>query len=94
MSCASRPERKRKLDLVSLLRLPGVMAGSRRNWPDSEEEQEEFGKILETQSVKLSAKWTRCERAEGRHLSEELRRGRTMRIGTLVERVRRPGAKL
>jgi uncharacterized protein (TIGR00255 family) len=78
---------KAELDLVSLLRLPGVIGGLAPELPDSDEEQEEFGKILETQLHEALAKMDEMRRAEGRHLSEELRE-RTMRIGTLVERVR------
>ena len=78
---------KAELDLVSLLRLPGVIGGLAPELPDSDEEQEELGKILETQLHEALAKMDEMRRAEGRHLSEELRE-RTMRIGTLVERVR------
>lgn len=78
---------KAELDLVSLLRLPGVIGGLALELPDSEEEQEEFGKILETQLREALGKMDEMRRAEGRHLSEELRE-RTMRIGTLVEQVR------
>jgi uncharacterized protein (TIGR00255 family) len=78
---------KAELDLVSLLRLPGVIGGLALELPDSEEEQEEFGKILETQLREALSKMDEMRRAEGRHLSEELRE-RTMRIGTLVEQVR------
>ena len=78
---------KAELDLVSLLRLPGVIGGLALELLDSEEEQEEFGKILETQLREALGKMDEMRRAEGRHLSEELRE-RTMRIGTLVEQVR------
>jgi uncharacterized protein (TIGR00255 family) len=78
---------KAELDLVSLLRLPGVIAGLAPELPDSEEQQEEFGRILETQLREALGKMDEMRRAEGRHLSEELR-GRTTHIGTLVERVR------
>jgi len=78
---------KAELDLVSLLRLPGVIGGLALELPDSEEEQEELGKILETQLREALGKMDEMRRAEGRHLSEELRE-RTMRIGTLVEQVR------
>jgi len=80
-------EAKAELDLVSLLRLPGVIGGLAPELPDSEEEQEEFGKVLETQLREALGKMDEMRRAEGRHLSEELRE-RTMRIGKLVERVR------
>ena len=78
---------KAELDLVSLLRLPGVIGGLAPELPDSEEEQEEFGKALETQLREALGKMDVMRRAEGRHLSEELR-GRTVNIGVLVERVR------
>ncbi|HYW65078.1 MAG TPA: YicC/YloC family endoribonuclease [Candidatus Dormibacteraeota bacterium] len=78
---------KAELDLVSLLRLPGVIGGLAPELPDSEEEQEELGKILETQLREALTRMDEMRRAEGRHLSEELRE-RTMRIGTLVEQVR------
>jgi len=78
---------KAELDLVSLLRLPGVIGGLAPELPDSEEEQEEFGKALETQLREALRKLDEMRRAEGRHLSEELR-GRTTQIGALVERVR------
>ena len=78
---------KAELDLVSLLRLPGVIGGLAPELPDSEEEQEELGRILETQLREALTRMDEMRRAEGRHLSEELRE-RTMRIGTLVEQVR------
>ena len=78
---------KEELDLVSLLRLPGVIGGLDPELPDSEEEQEQFGKILETQLRETLARMDEMRRAEGRHLSEELRE-RTLRIGSLVEQVR------
>ena len=78
---------KAELDLVSLLRLPGVIGGLAPELPESEEEQEELGKILETQLREALTRMDEMRRAEGRHLSEELRE-RTMRIGTLVEQVR------
>src|SRR5208283_5391689 len=77
-------EAKAELDLVSLLRLPGVIGGLAPELPDSEEEQEALGKILETQLREALTKMDEMRRAEGRHLSEELRE-RTMRIGLLVE---------
>ena len=78
---------KAELDLVSLMRLPGVIGGLAPELPDSEEEQEELGKVLETQLREAVGRMDVMRRAEGRHLSEELR-GRTMNIGALVERVR------
>lgn len=80
-------EAKAELDLVSLLRLPGVIGGLAPELSDSEEEQEEFGKVLETQLREALGKMDEMRRAEGRHLSEELR-ARISAIATLVERVR------
>lgn len=78
---------KSELDLVSLLRLPGVIAGLAPELPDSDEEQEQFGKVLETQLREALNKMDEMRRAEGRHLTEELR-ARVSLIGTLVEQVR------
>ena len=78
---------KSELDLVSLLRLPGVIAGLAPELPDSDEEQEAFGKVLEAQLREALGKMDEMRRAEGRHLTEELR-ARTLSIGTLTERVR------
>jgi len=78
---------KSELDLVSLLRLPGVIAGLAPELPDSDEEQEQFGKVLETQLREALGKMDEMRRAEGRHLTEELRT-RVSLIGTLVEQVR------
>jgi uncharacterized protein (TIGR00255 family) len=78
---------KAELDLVSLLRLPGVIAGLAPALPDSEEEQEEFGKVLEKCLLEALGKLDEMRRTEGRHLTEELR-SRTGRIGAQVEEVR------
>ena len=78
---------KAELDLVSLLRLPGVIGGLAPELPESEEEQEELGKILETQLREALTRMDEMRRAEGRHLSAELCE-RTMRIATLVAQVR------
>jgi uncharacterized protein (TIGR00255 family) len=79
---------KDELDLVSLLRLPGVIAGLAPALPNTEEEQESFGKALETYLREALTKMDEMRRAEGRHLTEELR-ARIVRIGEQVEQVRR-----
>ena len=76
-----------ELDLVNLLRLPGVIAGLVPALPDSEEEQDEFGKALERYLLEALGKLDEMRRAEGRHLTEELR-ARVLRIGALTEQVR------
>ena len=78
---------KAELDPVSLLRLPGVITGLASALPDTEEEQEEFGKELEHYLHEALAKMDEMRRAEGSHLTEELR-ARVARIEQRAEQVR------
>ena len=78
---------KAELDLVSLLRLPGVIGGLAPALPDSDEEQEGLGKVLELQLSEALTKMDEMRRIEGRHLTEELR-ARVARIGEQTEKVR------
>ena len=78
---------KSELDLVSLLRLPGVIAGLAPALPDSDEEQEEFGKVLDHLLREALARLDEMRFAEGRHLVEELR-ARLARIASLADEVR------
>ncbi|HEX8872893.1 MAG TPA: YicC/YloC family endoribonuclease [Candidatus Acidoferrum sp.] len=78
---------KQELDVVSLLRLPGVISGLAAVLPETEEEQEEFGKVLESYLREALARMDEMRRTEGRHLVEELR-SRLARIGTQSEQVR------
>jgi uncharacterized protein (TIGR00255 family) len=78
---------KSELDLVSLLRLPGVIAGLAPALPDSDEEQEEFGKVLDHLLHEALARLDEMRLAEGRHLVEELR-ARLARIASLADEVR------
>lgn len=78
---------KAELDPVSLLRLPGVITGLASALPDTEEEQEEFGKELERYLDEALAKMDEMRRAEGSHLTEELR-ARVARIEQRAELVR------
>jgi len=78
---------KAELDCVSLLRLPGVITGLASALPETEEEQEEFGKVLEMYLLEAVAKMDEMRKTEGRHIAEELR----MRIGnisSMTEQVR------
>jgi uncharacterized protein (TIGR00255 family) len=75
------------MDVVALLRLPGVITGVTTAVPESEEEQEKLGRVLDTGLRDALAKLDDMRRAEGRHLVEELRE-RLARIGTHVEQVR------
>jgi len=78
---------KNELDLVSLLRLPGVIGGLAPALPDSEEEQEGLGKALESCLSDALVKLDDMRRIEGRHLAEELR-ARVGKIGEQAETVR------
>jgi uncharacterized protein (TIGR00255 family) len=78
---------KAELDVVSLLRLPGVITGLASVLPESEEEQEEFGIALEKYLREALAKMDEMRKAEGRHLADELR-ARVTRIEELAEEVR------
>jgi uncharacterized protein (TIGR00255 family) len=78
---------KAELDFVSLLRLPGVIAGLAPALPDSEDEQDAFGKVLEGYLLEALGKMDEMRRNEGRHLTEELRT-RVARIEVQLEQVR------
>jgi len=81
------------LDVVSLLRLPGVIAGVNGAVPDSEEEQEVLGQALERCLDEALNKLDEMRRAEGKHLVAELRE-RLARISGQVEQVRGLAATL
>src|SRR6266436_3602901 len=70
------------MDVVALLRLPGVITGVTAAVPEGKEEQERLGRLLDA-----LAKLDDMRRAEGRHLVEELR-NRLARISGHVEQVR------
>jgi uncharacterized protein (TIGR00255 family) len=78
---------KAELDVVSLLRLPGVITGLATVLPESDEEQEEFGDALEGLLHEALGKMDEMRKVEGRHTAEELR-ARVVYIGEMVERVR------
>ena len=81
------------VDIVSVLRLPGVIAGLTGALPDAEEEQQKLGQALEACLRDTLTKLDDMRRAEGRHLVEELR-GRLGRIGDQVGQVRGLAATL
>jgi uncharacterized protein (TIGR00255 family) len=78
---------KAELDTVSLLRLPGVITGLASALPESEEDQEKLGKVLDKFLQDALGKMDEMRRNEGRHLTEELR-ARVAKIGTEAEEVR------
>src|ERR1700687_4431393 len=81
------------MDVVALLRLPGVITGVTTAVPETEEEQERLGRLLDGGLREALAKLDDMRRAEGRHLVEELR-DRLARIGGHVEQVRGLAATL
>jgi len=76
-----------ELDVVSLLRLPGVIGGLASALPETEKEQESFGRGLERCLQEALGKMDEMRRVEGQHLREELR-ARLVRIGEETEQVR------
>jgi uncharacterized protein (TIGR00255 family) len=78
---------KAELDTVSLLRLPGVITGLASALPESEEEQEALGKVLDKFLEEALGKMDEMRRNEGRHLTDELR-ARVAKIGSETEQVR------
>src|SRR2546429_3154425 len=68
------------MDVVALLRLPGVITGVAASVPETEEEQERLGKLLDSGLRDALAKLDDMRRTEGRHLVEEVR-DRLARIG-------------
>jgi uncharacterized protein (TIGR00255 family) len=76
-----------ELDVVSLLRLPGVIGGLGPALPETEEDQESLGTALEAALREALAKLDEMRHAEGRHLAEELRM-RVARIGDQADQVR------
>jgi uncharacterized protein (TIGR00255 family) len=75
------------LDVVSLLRLPGVIGGLAPPLPETDEEQDQLGHVLDACLREALAKLDEMRHAEGRHLAEELR-SRLARIGEKTDQVR------
>jgi uncharacterized protein (TIGR00255 family) len=61
------------VDVVALLRLPGVISGLGVATPQSEESQEQLGRALEDCLREALGKLDEMRRAEGAHLIDELR---------------------
>jgi uncharacterized protein (TIGR00255 family) len=75
------------MDVVALLRLPGVIGGLSPELPETEEEQERLGQALDACLREALAKLDDMRHAEGRHLAEELR-ARVARIREQADQVR------
>ena len=76
-----------ELDVVSLLRLPGVIGGLAPPLPETDEEQDQLGHALDECLREALTKLDDMRHAEGRHLAEELRT-RVARIGEQTDKVR------
>src|SRR5579863_10462047 len=81
------------VDVVAILRLPGVIAGLTAAVPEAEEDQERLGHALDTCLLEALLKLDDMRRAEGRHLLEDLR-ARLAHIGEMSEKVRELAATL
>jgi len=81
------------VDVVAILRLPGVVAGLTVAVPEAEDEQERLGQALEACLLEALVKLDDMRRAEGRHLTEDLRT-RLAQIGEHTEQVRELAATL
>jgi uncharacterized protein (TIGR00255 family) len=81
------------IDVVSLLRLPGVIAGLSVAVPESEDEQERLGQALDTCLLEALHKLDEMRRTEGRHLTEDLR-ARLELIAKQADKVRELAATL
>lgn len=75
------------MDVVALLRLPGVVTGLTSAVPETEEGQEQLGKVLDACLQEALTKLDEMRRAEGRHLIEEMR-ARLAHIGAQSEKIR------
>lgn len=84
---------KAELDVISLLRLPGVASGVGPGLPEGDEEQERLGRALDSCLADALAKLAEMRRAEGQHLAEDLRT-RATRIGEQAGEIRGLAEKL
>src|SRR5690348_15035816 len=75
------------VDVVAILRLPGVIAGLSAAVPESEDDQARLGQALDACLLEALCKLDEMRRAEGRHLLEDLR-ACLQRIGQHAEEVR------
>ena len=81
------------MDVVALLRLPGVISGITTAVPETEEEQEKLGQSLDSCLREALSKLDDMRRAEGKHLVEELR-ARLAKIADDTVKVRELAATL
>jgi uncharacterized protein (TIGR00255 family) len=84
---------KMDVDVVALLRLPGVVTGVAPAVPETEAEQERLGVALVACLAEALAKLEEMRRLEGRQLTEELRR-RSAHITEQAAQIRELAVKL
>ena len=89
----SATPRASDVDVVALLRLPGVIGGLAPQIPDSEEEQQKLGDALDRCLRDALSRLDDMRRAEGRHLAADLRE-RVTRIAASTEQVRELATRL
>jgi uncharacterized protein (TIGR00255 family) len=75
------------MDVVALLRLPGVITGAGTSVPEAEEAQEQLGLVLDACLREALGKLDEMRRAEGKHLTEQMR-SRVANISEQSEKVR------
>ncbi len=81
------------IDVLALLRLPGVVTGIAPAVPDNEDEQEKLGGALAKCLLEALVKLEEMRRVEGQHLAGELL-SRTARIADQAAQVRELALKL
>lgn len=81
------------MDVVALLRLPGVVAGLSVAVPESEEQQQRLGNALDRCLHEALLRLDDMRRAEGKHLVEDLR-ARLQHISERTEKIRALAATL
>jgi uncharacterized protein (TIGR00255 family) len=81
------------VDVVAILRLPGVIAGLSAAVPEAEHDQELLGQALDTCLLEALITLDDMRRTEGRHLLEDLR-ARLAHIGQEADKVRELAATL
>lgn len=82
-----------ELDVVSLLRLPGVVTGIAPAVPESEEDQEQLGRALDACLQDALSKLGEMRRVEGEHLAQDLR-ARLARVGEQAGEIRKLAVNL
>src|SRR5215813_13850656 len=89
----SATPRASDVDVVALLRLPGVIGGLAPQIPDSDEEQQKIGDALDRCLRDALSRLDDMRRAEGRHLAVDLQE-RVTRISGFADQVRELATKL